>query len=86
VTVEFKRGLDDSLTVAALEDALGQAKARRCATPVHVVRRVAGGTDAWATASCGRGRGARRSTFWRLVPDAAVKSTPSGEDRPLDPA
>ena len=28
VTVEFKRGLDDSLIVAALEDALGQAKAR----------------------------------------------------------
>jgi ParB family chromosome partitioning protein len=28
VTVEFKRGLDDSLVVAALEDALGQAKAR----------------------------------------------------------
>jgi len=28
VTVEFKRGLDEALTVAALEDALGQAKAR----------------------------------------------------------
>jgi hypothetical protein len=27
MTVEFKRGLDDSLTVVALEDALGQANA-----------------------------------------------------------
>jgi hypothetical protein len=31
VTVEFRKGLDDDLVVAALRDAPGQAEARRAA-------------------------------------------------------
>jgi hypothetical protein len=43
VTVEFKRGLDDSLTVVALEDALGQANAWSALRPSA----AANSTDVW---------------------------------------